>query len=113
MCVQAGVPYSSKDSVERIKNRLRKVAPAAAPTPVAPTPAPAPAAPPPEDDDAVMAEATETQDQANARRRDEITANLDQLAINNPDTYTTLVGSLVRLTRDLVGKENPTTSVPL
>ena len=113
MCVQAGVPYSSKDSVEHIKNRLRKVAPAAAPTPVAPTPAPAPAAPPPEDDDAVMAEATETQDQANARRRDEITANLDQLAINRPDTYTTLVGSLVRLTRDLVGLENPTTSVPL
>ena len=37
MCVQAGVPYSSKDSVERIKNRLRKVAPAAAPTPAAPT----------------------------------------------------------------------------
>ena len=79
----------------------------------APTSAPAPAAPPPEDDDAVMAEETETQDQANQRRRDEITANLDRLAINSPDTYTTLVGSLVRLTRDLLGMENPTTSVPL
>ena len=70
-----------------------------------------PAAPAPEDDDAVMAEAVETQDQANQRRRDEITANLDRLAINSPDTYTTLVGSLVRLTRDLLGMENPTTSV--
>ena len=47
----------------------------------------------------------------NARRRDEITANLDRLAINSPDTYTTLVGPLVRLTRDLLGMENPTTSV--
>ena len=50
-----------------------------------------------------MAEAPETQGQANARRRDEITANLDQLAINRPNEYTTLVGALVRLTRDLVG----------
>ena len=81
-------------------------------TPAAPAPdVEAPAAPPPEDDDAVMAEAVETQDQANQRRRDEITANLDRLAINSPDTYTTLVGSLVRLTRDLLGMENPTTSV--
>jgi len=79
------------------------LSPAAAPTPAAPTPAPAPAVPPPDDDDAVMAEATETQGQANARRRDEITANLDQLAINRPNEYTTLVGALVRLTRDLVG----------
>ena len=63
----------------------------------------APAAPQPNHDDAEMAEAVETQGQANARRRDEITANLDQLAINRPNEYTTLVGALVRLTRDLVG----------
>ena len=46
-----------------------------------------------------MAEATETQDQANARRRDEITANLDQLAINRPNEYTTLVGALAAYAR--------------
>ena len=63
----------------------------------------APAAPAPAPGDAEMAEAVETQGQANARRRDEITANLDQLAINRPNEYTTLVGALVRLTRDLVG----------
>ena len=84
------------------------------PAPAAPAPdVEAPAAPPPEDDDAVMAEATETQDQANARRRDEITANLDQLAINRPDTYTSVVGAFLRFSREAVGMENPTTSVPL
>ena len=76
----------------------------AAPAPAAAAPdVEAPAAPAPAPGDAEMAEAPETQDQANARRRDEITANLDQLAINRPNEYTTLVGALVRLTRDLVG----------
>ena len=74
------------------------------PAPAAPAPdVETPAAPAPAPGDAEMAEAPETQGQANARRRDEITANLDQLAINRPNEYTRLVGALVRLTRDLVG----------
>ena len=85
---------------------LERVEPVASAPDASAAPAPdveAPTAPQPDDDDAEMAEATETQDQANQRRRDEITANLDQLAINRPNEYTTLVGALVRLTRDLVG----------
>ena len=49
-----------------------------------------------------MAEATETQDQANARRRDEITAQLDQLKIIDPDTYTTVVASFLGVVRGAV-----------
>jgi hypothetical protein len=107
----ASAPVASEASAPAPTHRYETRRSVALSPAAAPTSAPAPAAPPPEDDDAVMAEETETQDQANARRRDEITANLDQLAINRPDTYTTLVGSLVRLTRDLLGMENPTTSV--
>ena len=102
--VMAEAPAPAPPPTHRYETR-RSVAltPAAAPTPAAPTPAaplpaPAPAVPP-----GAMPTATETQGQANARRRDEITANLDQLAINRPNEYTTLVGALVRLTRDLVG----------
>ena len=106
---------SSSGVTARVLARRRGLVVEGAPeTPAAPVPAvEAPAAPAPAPGDAEMAEAPETQDQANARRRDEITANLDQLAINRPNEYTTLVGALVRLTRDLVGLENPTTSVPL
>ena len=75
------------------------LSPAAAPTPAAPTPAPAPAVPPPDDDDAVMAEATETQGQANARRRDEITAQLDRLKLLDPNTYTTVVACFLGIAR--------------
>ena len=49
-----------------------------------------------------MAEATETQDQANARRRDEITAQLDRLKLIDPDTYTTVVGSFLGIARGAV-----------
>ena len=70
------------------------------PAPAAPTPdVEAPAAPQPDDDDAEMAEAVETQDQANARRRDEITAQLDQLKIIDPDTYTTVVACFLGIAR--------------
>ena len=96
---------SSSGVTARVLARRRGLVVEGAPeTPAAPVPAvEAPAAPAPAPGDAEMAEAPETQDQANARRRDEITANLDQLAINRPNEYTTLVGALVRLTRDLVG----------
>ena len=105
--VMAEAPAPAPAPTHRYETRRRvALTPAAAPTPAAPLPAPAPAVPP-----GAMPTATETQGQADARRRDEITANLDRLATNRPDTYTTLVGSLVRLTRDLLGMENPTTSV--
>ena len=97
--VMAEAPAPAPAPTHRYETRRRvALTPAAAPTPAAPLPAPAPAVPP-----GAMPTATETQGQANARRRDEITANLDQLAINRPNEYTTLVGALVRLTRDLVG----------
>ena len=70
------------------------------PAPAAPTPdVEAPAAPQPDDDDAEMAEAPDTQDQANARRRDEITAQLDRLKFIDPNTYTTVVASFLGVAR--------------
>ena len=97
--VMAEAPAPAPAPTHRYETRRRvALTPAAAPTPAAPLPAPAPAVPP-----GAMPTATETQEQADRRRRDEITANLDQLAINRPNEYTTLVGALVRLTRDLVG----------
>ena len=107
--VMAEAPAPAPAPTHRYETRRRAaLTPATAPTPAAPTPAaPLPAAPLPAPAPAVppgaIPTATETQGQANARRRDEITANLDQLAINRPNEYTTLVGALVRLTRDLVG----------
>ena len=46
-----------------------------------------------------MAEAPETPDQANARRRDEITAELDRLKIIDPETYTTVVACFLGISR--------------
>jgi hypothetical protein len=92
---------SSSGVTARVLARRRGlVAEGALETPAAPAPdVEAPAAPAPDDDDAVMAEATETQDQANARRRDEITAQLDRLKLLDPNTYTTVVASFLGVAR--------------
>ena len=70
------------------------------PAPAAPAPdVETPAAPQPNHDDAEMADAVETQGQANARRRDEITAQLDRLKLLDPNTYTTVVASFLGVAR--------------
>ena len=70
------------------------------PAPAAPAPdVETPAAPAPAPGDAEMAEAPETQDQANVRRRDEITAELDRLKIIDPETYTTVVACFLGIAR--------------
>ena len=96
--VMAEAPAPAPAPTHRYETRRRvALTPAAAPTPAAPLPAPAPAVPP-----GAMPTATETQDQANTRRRDEITARLDQLKVIDPDTYTTVVASFLGVARGAV-----------
>ena len=88
------------ESLERVEPVAS--APDASPMPAPAAPAPdveTPAAPAPAPGDAEMAEAPETQDQANVRRRDEITAQLDRLKIIDPDTYTTVVACFLGIAR--------------
>ena len=88
-------------------NSLERVEPVASAPDASPMPAPAapapdvetPAAPQPNHDDAEMADAVETQGQANARRRDEITAQLDRLKLLDPNTYTTVVACFLGIAR--------------
>ena len=96
--VMAEAPAPAPAPTHRYETRRRvALTPAAAPTPAAPLPAPAPAVPP-----GAMPTATETQDQANARRRDEITAQLDRLKFIDPNTYTTVVASFLGIARGVV-----------
>ena len=88
------------ESLERVEPVAS--APDASPMPAPAAPAPdveTPAAPAPAPGDAEMAEAPETQHQANARRRDEITVQLDRLEIIDPDTYTTVVACFLGIAR--------------
>jgi len=83
--------------------RIEPVASAPDASPAAPAPdVEAPAAPAPAPDDTEMAEVVETQEQANARRRVEITAQLDRLKLIDPDTYATVVASFLGVVRGAV-----------